>query len=74
MFWMEKWKNFVDQSNISKVMLDLVWRDFVKFEWLGVHRQGRIWPTIWPTSFCEFFKVYDKKSQNDSEGVDIALK
>ena len=40
MFWIEKWKNFVDQANISKVMLDLVWRDFVKFQWLGVHRRS----------------------------------
>ena len=27
-----------------------------------------------PLVFWEFFKVYDKKSQNDSEGVDLALK
>ena len=39
-----------------------------------VSQQERIRPTIWPTSFWEFFKVYDKKSQNDSEGVDLALK
>ena len=40
MFCIEKWKNFVDQANLSKVMLDLVWRDFAKFQWLGVHRRS----------------------------------
>ena len=36
--------------------------------------QGRIWPKIWPTSFWEFLKVYNKKSYNDSDEVDLALK
>ena len=36
-FWKENWKNFVDQAQISNVMLDLVWWDFVKFPWWGIH-------------------------------------
>ena len=32
LFWIQEWANFVDQANISKVMVDLVWRDFVKFQ------------------------------------------
>ena len=36
--------------------------------------QERIWLTIWATSFWNFFQVHDKKSQNDSEGEDLAQK
>ena len=38
MFWIERWKKYFDLANVCKIMLNLVWREFLKFQWLGVHR------------------------------------